>query len=181
MKIETHSEDTHTYLYVYIFVTGTDGELRDRYSERDERDERGSGQGSAHHAICLRLVWIWDGSICCDRMRKRLFCLNLRDSWFRMLEWCDPHPQRATWRSQTEAAQALGEGQLLNHWKKVKRALNEAKMTVRDRQFEKKCENAWESVSGGKGETLPNTSGAGSTTKKSGTRRKSDRDPSGNS
>ena len=40
---------------------------------------------------------------------KRLFCLNLRDSRFRVsLEWCDPHPQRATGMSQTDAAQALG-------------------------------------------------------------------------
>ena len=53
--------------------------------------------------------------------------------------------------NQTEAVQALGEGQLLKQWRKTKQAFKEAKMNVKDlRKLEKELENAWESASGGK-------------------------------
>ena len=49
----------------------------------------------------------------------------------------------------TEAAEALGEEQLLKQWRKAKQALKEAKTSVKDtRKLEKEFENAWES--GGK-------------------------------
>ena len=53
--------------------------------------------------------------------------------------------------SQTDAAHAQEEEQLLTRWRKLKHALKEAKMNVKDtQQRDKEFENACESTSGGK-------------------------------
>ena len=126
---------------------------REKERKREERKRR-SSQESAHQAVCLRWVLIWHGSICCDPVRNGSFvepASQLVLFAAGVVRSASTEPREWIGRKLPKLALTTEPEQLLKEWRKVKQALKEAKMNVKDtRKHAKEFENVRESASGGK-------------------------------